>query len=111
MLNLTLQERKVILFLFSVALVGLGINFALKVNSPITKFIQVDNHITKINLNEVSLGELTNIPGITPKLVKNIVAYRNTKGEFKDIEELKEIKGIGDYRYEKLKDLFFVEQR
>lgn len=109
MLNLTPQERRVILFLISVALLGLGINFALKVNSPITQLIRVDNHITKINLNEVSLEELTNIPGITPKLVKNIVAYRNNRGAFKDIEELKEIKGIGDYRYEKLKDLFFVE--
>jgi competence protein ComEA len=109
MLNLTLQERKVILFLFSVALVGWGINFALKVNSPVTKFIQVDNHITKININKANPQDLLSTSGITPKLAKDIVAYRNTKGTFRDIEELKEIKGIGDYRYEKLKDLFFVE--
>ncbi len=109
MLNLTLQERKVLLFLMSVALVGIGINFAVKVNSHITKLIQVDSRITRINLNQASLEDLLSTPGITPKLAKNIVAYRNTRGAFKDIEELKEIKGIGDYRYEKLKDLFFVE--
>jgi len=109
MLNLTLQERRVVLFLISVALLGLGINFALKVNSRITKFIQVDNHITKININKVNLQELLSASGITPKLAKDIVAYRNTKGAFRDIAELKEIRGIGDYRYEKLKDLFFVE--
>lgn len=109
MLNLTLQERRVVLFLISVALLGLGINFALKVNSRITKFIQVDNHITKININRANLEDLLSAAGISLKLAKNIVAYRNIKGSFRDIAELKEIKGIGDYRYEKLKDLFFVE--
>ncbi len=109
MLNLTPQERRVILFLISVALLGLGINFALKVNSRITKFIRVDNHITKININKANLQDLLSTSGISPKLAKNIVAYRNTKGPFRDIEELKEIRGIGDYRYGKLKDLFFVE--
>jgi competence protein ComEA len=109
MLNLTPQERRVILFLISVALLGLGINFALKVNSHITKLIRVDDHITKININQANLQDLLSTSGISPKLAKNIVAYRNTKGAFKDIEELKEIRGIGDYRYDKLKDLFFVE--
>ena len=109
MFNLTPQERRVILFLTSVALLGLGINFALKVNSRITKLIQVGNHITKININKANLQDLLGTPGIPPKLAKNIVAYRNIKGAFRGIEELKEIKGIGDYRYEKLKDLFFIE--
>ncbi|MDP3732142.1 MAG: helix-hairpin-helix domain-containing protein [Candidatus Omnitrophota bacterium] len=109
MLNLTPQERRVILFLTSVALLGLGINCALKVNSRITKLIQVDNRIAKININKANLEDLLSVPGITPKLAKNIVAYRNTNGAFRDIEELKDIKGIGDYRYEKLKDLFFMD--
>jgi competence protein ComEA len=47
--------------------------------------------------------------GITPKLANSILVYRNTKGAFRDIEEIKQLKGIGDYRYEKLKDLFFVD--
>jgi len=109
MFNLTPQERRVILFLISMALLGLGISFALKINSRITKFIQVDNHITKININKANLQDLLSTPGISSKLANNIVAYRNIKGSFRDIGELKEIKGIGDYRYDKLKDLFFVE--
>jgi len=109
MLNLTPQERRVILFLTSMVLLGLGINFAIKVNSRIIKVIQVDRHITKININKANLQELLSTRGISPKLAKNIVAYRDAKGSFRDIEELKEIRGIGNYRYEKLKDLFFVE--
>jgi competence protein ComEA len=109
MFNLTLQERKVVLFLISMASLGVGINFALKVNAPLKKFVQVDNWITKVDLNQVSLEGLLDIPGINSKLAKNIITYRNTKGAFKDMEELKQVKGIGDYKYEKLKDLFFIE--
>ena len=109
MFSLTLQERRVILFLIGMALLGLGINFAVKVNSRIAKFTQVDNRITRININKADFEDMLSTPGITPKLANSILAYRNTKGSFTDIEELKEIKGIGDYRYEKLKDLFFIE--
>jgi len=109
MFNLTIQERRVILFLSSMVLLGLGINFALKVNSRIAKYIRVDKHITKMNINKANLQDLLSLSGITPKLAKNIAAYRDKKGLFRDIEELKEIKGIGDYRYGKLKELFYVE--
>jgi len=109
MFNLTQEERKVILFLLAVACLGLGINSALKVNSRIVSVLRTDERIAKINLNQARLQELLNLPGITPKLAKNIIAYRNTKGVLNDIEELKEIKGIGDYRYERLKELFYVE--
>lgn len=109
MLTLTREERQVILFLISTALLGLGISFLVKINSPVARVLQADDRIARINLNAVSPEELAKVPGITPKLAENIAVHRNTKGKFKDIAELKEIKGIGDYRYEKLKDLFFVE--
>jgi competence ComEA-like helix-hairpin-helix protein len=109
MFNLTLQERKVVLFLVSVALAGVGISFAVKVNAPVARAFQVDSHLTKIDLNRAELEDLSGLPGITPKLADKILAYRNSAGAFKDIEELKEIRGIGDYRYEKLKNLFFVQ--
>ncbi|MDD4980228.1 MAG: helix-hairpin-helix domain-containing protein [Candidatus Omnitrophica bacterium] len=109
MFNLTTQERRVILFLLAVALLGLGINFTLKVNSRIASVVRIDERITRVNLNQANPQDLLNLPGITPKLADKIMAYRNTQGRFKDIEELKEIKGIGDYRYEKLKELFYAE--
>jgi len=109
MFAFTPQERKVILFLASVALLGLGVNFTVKVNSRAKRFVQVDNRITKINLNKAGLEDMLSVRAISLKLANSILAYRNAKGSFSDIEELKEIKGIGDYRYEKLKDLFYVE--
>lgn len=109
MLNLTQQERRVILFLTTVALIGLGINFVIKVHSPLRKILQVNNQIIKININQASLDDLLTTQVITAKLAKSIIEYRNSQGAFRDIQELKEIKGIGDYRYDKLKDLFYVE--
>ncbi|MFH0913279.1 MAG: helix-hairpin-helix domain-containing protein [Candidatus Omnitrophota bacterium] len=109
MFNLTQEERRVILFLLAVALLGLGINFAIKVNSPIVSVLVRDDHFAKVNLNQANPQDLLSLTGITPKLAESIIAYRNAKGAFGDIEELKQIKGIGEYRYEKLKDLFYVE--
>jgi competence ComEA-like helix-hairpin-helix protein len=109
MFNLTFEERKVILFLVSVAFLGLGVSFAVKVNSRVKKFIHAEAGISRIDINKADLRELLATRAIPLKLAKNIIAYRDEKGAFRDIRELKEIKGIGDYRYGKLKELFFIE--
>jgi len=109
MFNLTHEEKKVVLFLVSIALIGTGINFCLKVKSPIKKFILADINIAKINLNTASLQDLLESRALSKRLAKEIIEYRLAHGGFSDIEELKEIKGIGEYKYEKLKELFFVK--
>lgn len=108
MLNLTPQERRVILFLTSVALLGLSINFAIKINSRLVMVLRTEQ-VSKININAVSYEDILNTQSISPKLAKNIMEYRNIHGSFRSIEELKDVKGIGDYRYEKLKELFYIE--
>lgn len=62
----------------------------------------------KINLNTASAEELQTLSGIGPSLSQRIVDYRTSNGGFKSIEELKEVSGIGDARYESLKDLVCV---
>jgi len=109
MFNLTRAERQVLLFVISVALAGIGINFLAKRNSAVEKAVCQNDRLTRINLNQASLEELTAPRMISPGLAKKIIAYRTTHGQFQTLEELKEVQGIGDYRYEKLKGLFFVE--
>lgn len=109
MLSFTPDERKTLLFLITVALVGLGINFMIKINSPIREFITVEPNIAKLNINRISLQDLVQSQCVTAKLARKIIEYRDSHGQFRDLEELKEIKGIGEYRYEKLKELFFIE--
>ncbi len=109
MFNFTKEERQVILFLATLALVGLGANFLLKRYTPVKAVASLVQNLGKINLNRADEQTLTVISGIGQKLARRIVEYRAGQGDFKDIEELKKIKGITDFRYEKIKDLLFVE--
>ncbi|WP_255286628.1 MULTISPECIES: helix-hairpin-helix domain-containing protein [unclassified Bacillus (in: firmicutes)] len=63
----------------------------------------------KININKADEQELQNLPGIGPAKAAAIIEFRNTSGPFKAIEDLKNISGIGDKTFEKLKDLIAVK--
>ncbi|MBT2656739.1 helix-hairpin-helix domain-containing protein [Bacillus sp. ISL-18] len=63
----------------------------------------------KININKADEQELQNLPGIGPAKAAAIIDYRNTSGPFKTIDDLKNITGIGDKTFEKLKDLIVVK--
>ena len=49
----------------------------------------------KINLNKATMQELTALPGIGPSKAKAILDYRTSRGSFRFIEELEQVKGIG----------------
>ena len=56
-----------------------------------------------VNLNTATKEDLVALPGIGPSKAQAILDYRNKNGAFKSIEELKDVKGIGAKRYEKIK--------
>lgn len=56
----------------------------------------------QININKAGEEALKSLPGIGPAYARRILKYRSEKGGFETIEELKEIKGIGQKRLEKL---------
>lgn len=58
---------------------------------------------SKININTASLNELTLLPGIGEKKAQAIIEYREETGDFKTKDEIKNVKGIGDSIYEKMK--------
>ncbi|PLS15166.1 competence protein ComEA [Bacillus sp. M6-12] len=62
----------------------------------------------KVNLNTAELADLETLPGIGPAKAAVIIEYRNQTG-FKTIEDLKNISGIGDKTFEKLKDFIIVQ--
>jgi len=109
MLNFTPEERKVTLFLLGLALCGLVLNNLVKVNCRIERMIYPPIQLAKLNLNKVSLTELVATKCVSMELARRILEYRNLRKELSSLEELKEVKGIGDQRYEKLKELFFIE--
>ncbi len=73
-----------------------------------TYFIPTNYEIEKININTADEKTFMQIKGIGPVTAKAIIDYRNKNGPFKEIEELKNVSGIGDKTYEKIKDFITV---
>ena len=59
---------------------------------------------SKININKASITELKQITGIGESTANKIIDYRDNVGKFKKIEDIKKVKGIGDSKYESIKD-------
>lgn len=62
----------------------------------------------KININTASQTELETLPGIGPSTALKIIEYRKESGKFRNIEDIKNVKGIGTNKYEKIKELIKV---
>lgn len=56
-----------------------------------------------ISINTANIYELSVLPGIGKSTAIKIVEYRNTYGSFNNLEDLKNVSGIGDRKYEKIK--------
>lgn len=62
----------------------------------------------KINLNTATSAELDSLPSIGPVLAERILSFRQQKGRFTSVSQLKDIEGIGPKKYEGIKDLVIV---
>lgn len=62
-----------------------------------------------ININKASQSELEQLQGIGPSTALKIIEYRKENGNFNSIEEIKNVPGIGDAKYEGIKDNISVK--
>lgn len=63
---------------------------------------------TKVNINTANQSELDSLPGIGPALAQRIIDFREENGNFNSIEDIQNVKGIGDSKYEDIKDKIVV---
>jgi comEA protein len=63
----------------------------------------------KININLALAGDLQLLPGIGEVTAERIIEYRENKGPFKKIEDIKKVKGIGDKKFGQMKEFITVE--
>lgn len=63
----------------------------------------------KINLNKASKEELEKLQGIGEQTAQKIIDYRKTNGDFKQIEDIKNVEGIGDTKYENIKNFISIK--
>ena len=62
-----------------------------------------------INLNTANANELTRLPGIGEKTAEKIIELRTERGKFKKLEELLDVKGIGEVKFNKIKNFLYIE--
>ena len=61
-----------------------------------------------VNINTATLEQLDSLPGVGEATANKIITYREENGGFKSIEDLKNVKGIGDKKFEDMKDSICV---
>jgi competence protein ComEA len=62
----------------------------------------------KVNLNTATSEQLQTLPGIGPSLAKTIIDHRAKNGKFNKIEEILNVKGVGEKKFQKIKDRLIV---
>ena len=70
---------------------------------------QGDDKQSSININTATVEELTELPGIGEATANKIIEYRKQNGKFETIEELKNVAGIGNSKFENIKDKIKVK--
>ena len=111
MFSLTHQERKVLIFIGILILVGsilrmLNLNaIGEDLSSDRDRYVISENTgLSKtININAATSEDLESISGIGEVIARRIIDYRNQFGSFEDLEDLKKVKGIGDKKIETIK--------
>jgi competence protein ComEA len=102
-MNFSKEEKIVLLTIAFGILAGIIINFF--VHFPQKPQVQSlsASAPAQININTAAIEELSKLPGIGATYAGRIIGYRQEHGGFKNIEELKNVKGIGEKKFEKIK--------
>jgi competence protein ComEA len=61
-----------------------------------------------LSLNTATVAQLDGLPGVGPVLAARIIAYRDAKGGFRSVDQLREVTGIGEAKYADLRPLVSV---
>jgi competence protein ComEA len=75
---------------------------------PPTPNASAPSTILLINLNTATMAELESLPGIGTRTAERIIEHRQKNGSFKKIEELMNVRGVGEKSFLKLKPLITV---
>lgn len=99
-----MSKREIfVLVILILVLVAINVvNYVKKENLKKNYTVLIEEIKVQISINDVEAGELEDLPGIGPSLSNRIVEYRNMHGRFKDLENLKNVKGIGNKLFQKI---------
>jgi competence ComEA-like helix-hairpin-helix protein len=112
MVPLTQEEKKVVVFFLGLLLFGMGLDFARKKTGPfhlIEEEAIKKEVFRKVDINKASLHQLRSVPGVGPKLALAIFDDRKAQGDFKQLEEIKRVKGIKDKKFKEIEPYICIE--
>ncbi|MCL1946207.1 MAG: helix-hairpin-helix domain-containing protein [Chitinivibrionia bacterium] len=61
-----------------------------------------------VNINTAGINELSTLPGIGPAMAQRIIDYRKENGNFAKAEDLKKVSGIGEKKFDAIKELLLL---
>jgi competence protein ComEA len=96
---MTTHKNKVLAF---------GLAAAIVVFSLASAYAQSAAPKAKVNINTASASELETLPGVGPKVAQKIIDFRTKNGNFKKIEEIMKIQGIGEKIFDNIRELITV---
>ncbi|MCK4250328.1 helix-hairpin-helix domain-containing protein [candidate division WOR-3 bacterium] len=96
------REILVLVILIAVLIALNIVNYVKKENLKKNYTVLIEEIKVQISINDVDAGELEDLPGIGPSLANRIVEYRNMHGRFENLENLKNVKGIGNKLFQKI---------
>ena len=107
MFSLTSRERKILLIVALIIAIGAALRYlqlkiktlAITLTSPAYQPAGI-----VININKASGEELEKIPGIGPEFARRILEYREKNGDFKILQDLRKVKGIGEKKLQQMKE-------
>ena len=84
-------------------------SYITKENSDTEEVIKTEKSTkSKININTATQTELETLPGIGPSIALKIIEYRKENGKYVNIEDIKNVSGIGENKFSKIKELIKV---
>ena len=105
-------EQRWAVFVLGVFIACIGAYFHILSQIRTLKPSHTFQHQTEIyiplNINEITMEELCMLPHIGSRTAKKIIQLRNKRRRFKNIDELKDVKGIGKKKFERLKEFLVV---
>ena len=75
---------------------------------PRQRHVQELSRAVTLDVNRASQQDFERLPGIGPVLARRIVQYRKTQGTFQDVEQLRQVKGIGKKTFERIRPFVAV---
>jgi comEA protein len=93
---------------FGHKVLALGLAAAIVALALAPAYAQQAGPKAKVNINTAPVSELETLPRIGPAVAQRIVDFRTKNGNFKKVEEIMKVQGIGEKIFDEIKDLITV---